>query len=1299
MKNINSKIALIMLLLATCVFDTSAQTPVATHGALSVTGNRITNQYGDTVSFAGNSMFWSNTGWEGAPFYNTSCVDWLQSDWNTTIVRAAMGVEENGGYLMDVTNKTRLKTVVDAAIANDMYVIIDWHSHHAENYQSQAIAFFQEMATTYGGYDNVIYEIYNEPLQVSWSNTIKPYATAVTAAIRAIDPDNLIVVGTPTWSQDVDVASLDPITGYSNIAYTLHFYAGTHGQSLRNKAITAMNNGIALFVTEWGTVDASGNGAVATTSVNEWTTFMCQNKLSHCNWSINDKNEGASALVVGTSPSGNWSANELTASGTLVKSIIQTWDANCSAQVTLANNDAGISTVSSPLGTICSDSIQPSIVLNNYGNLDLTSATINYNIDGGPNLTYTWNGNLTTGQSIIVNLPSQTVSTGTHTFNAFTVLPNGVVDSVGGNDLGSATFTSNGGGTMVELILSTDCWGSEVSWVLEDDSNNQIDTGSGYSNNSNGEVISTQYCLVDDCYNFTINDSYGDGMNGMLFGCSINGSYHILNLETGDTLASTLAVDAAYAYQELNSFCLPSGPACSLTATSNVVNESCVAMNDGAITVTPSAGAGPYVFTLGSSTNTTGVFDNLIPGSHAISVTDGNGCQATLLELVSAASSFGSVDSDQSICVGNQVSIGAYGGTSFVWYEGGGQIDNGNSTIVSPSVSSTYNVDITNGSCTESYSILVDVNSVPDATFTSVDFCQNSTNLISNVVTSGGIFSYNGSDGSSINTTNGIITNAVSGTNYSITYAVVDANGCSSQFSQAVNAIASPQIDAGLALSTCSGGTVILTAINPDNAQVSWDNNVTDNVVFTPISSQNYTVTAIQNGCSSTDVVLVQVLPLPSIDAGSNIQVCSGNQAVLTALNPDGAQVTWDNGVDDSVPFTPISSPLTYTVTADLNGCVASDNVVVTMINTPSVNAGMNQVVCEGETIVLIANNPDNANITWDNAVIDNVVFTPISSQIYTVTATQNGCSSTDDVSVQVTPLPSIGAGNNFAICAGNQAILSALNPDGAQIAWDNGVIDNVPFVPTSSPLICTVTAELNGCSASDTVVVTTINPPSVNAGMDQVICAGETITLSADNPDNANISWDNGILDGVLFSVQNGTTTYTATAELSGCVSTDVVIINGAAAPIVSGIVTHDNGTNSGSIDVTVVSGYTIVSTSWSNFETTEDIDNLAAGTYSIVVEDENGCETTETFVVNTSVGIPSQELSSLLVYPNPVRETINIEYEGEFQVKILDAGGRILIEKRGVDMISIDVSVLTSGAYILWLENSGEMIKITKV
>src|SRR5690606_20911152 len=98
-----------------------------------------------------------------------------------------------------------------------------------------------------------------------------------------------IIVGTPTWSQDVDKAANDPITGYDNIAYTLHFYAGTHGSSLRTKAQNALNKGIALFVTEWGAVNADGGGAVATSETNAWLKFLKDNHISHANWALNDK--------------------------------------------------------------------------------------------------------------------------------------------------------------------------------------------------------------------------------------------------------------------------------------------------------------------------------------------------------------------------------------------------------------------------------------------------------------------------------------------------------------------------------------------------------------------------------------------------------------------------------------------------------------------------------------------------------------------------------------------------------------------------------------------------------------------------------------------------------------------------------------------------------------------------------------------------------------------------------------------------------------------------------------------------
>ena len=297
-------------------------TVVDVHGLLQVNGNSIVDKNGDPVSFAGNSFFWSNDNWGGERYYEPEVVSWLKKDWNTTIVRAAMGVEDPGGYLDNRTaNKNRVKTIVDAAIDEGLYVIIDWHSHHAEDNTNEAVLFFQEMAELYGEHDNVIYELYNEPLDISWTNIIKPYAVSVIAAIRAIDPDNLIVVGTPEWSQRVDLAAADPITGFSNIAYTLHFYTIYHQQWLRDRANAALDDGIALFVTEWGSIGYS----LVDPEANKWMTWCFDNKISHCNWAVNDKEEEWSILVPGASTSGGWGNDDLTDAGKLAKNIIMNW--------------------------------------------------------------------------------------------------------------------------------------------------------------------------------------------------------------------------------------------------------------------------------------------------------------------------------------------------------------------------------------------------------------------------------------------------------------------------------------------------------------------------------------------------------------------------------------------------------------------------------------------------------------------------------------------------------------------------------------------------------------------------------------------------------------------------------------------------------------------------------------------------------------------------------------------------------------------------------------------------------------
>jgi endoglucanase len=301
--------------------------PVTEHGLLRTEGSKIVGTHGRPVSLAGNSFFWSQ--WMGR-FYNADAVNWLKQDWKAGIVRVAIGIEY-GGYLeQPAAEVAKIVAVVDAAIAADLYVIIDWHDHRAHERTAAAVAFFERMARRYGHHPHVIYEIYNEPLRVSWSKDVKPYAETVIAAIRAIDPDNLIVVGSPRWSQDVDLAADDPISD-PNVAYALHFYAGTHKQALRNKAVKALQKGLALFVTEWGTCSSNGDGRVDAKSTEEWMAFMREWNLSHCNWAVSDKKEAASIVIPGAAPGGKWADSDLTESGRLVRGWIRGWSEQSSA--------------------------------------------------------------------------------------------------------------------------------------------------------------------------------------------------------------------------------------------------------------------------------------------------------------------------------------------------------------------------------------------------------------------------------------------------------------------------------------------------------------------------------------------------------------------------------------------------------------------------------------------------------------------------------------------------------------------------------------------------------------------------------------------------------------------------------------------------------------------------------------------------------------------------------------------------------------------------------------------------------
>lgn len=311
----------IVLILYSCTFEPPA---VKKFGHLKVTGSTLCDYRGNPVQLKGMS---SHKLQHFGRFMNVDTFRWLRDVWKCSVVRAALYTSEHG-YISNFKNKLKEKVIeiVEAAIKIDIYVIIDWHilSDGDPNiYKEESKDFFIEMATTFGEYPHVIYEICNEPngKTVTWKDKIKPYAEYIVPAIREIDPDNIIIVGTGNWSQDIHDAAEDSLD-YENIMYTCHFYAGTHTAWLRNRVKECITgkykNIIPVFITEWGTTNHTGNGILYKEEASAWISFMAENNISWVNWSLSDMPESSAALLPGASYTGGWPMDTLSESGTFV---------------------------------------------------------------------------------------------------------------------------------------------------------------------------------------------------------------------------------------------------------------------------------------------------------------------------------------------------------------------------------------------------------------------------------------------------------------------------------------------------------------------------------------------------------------------------------------------------------------------------------------------------------------------------------------------------------------------------------------------------------------------------------------------------------------------------------------------------------------------------------------------------------------------------------------------------------------------------------------------------------------------
>lgn len=287
-------------------------------GALQVIGTQLCDKNGKPVQLRGISTH----GLAWFPDYvNNSLFKQFREEWNVNVMRLAMYTHEYGGYCSGGDQEELKKLVkkgVKYATDNDMYVIIDWHVLNEQNpntYKEDAKAFFKEMSKEFADSDNVLYEICNEPNGgTSWSD-IKEYANEIIPIIRENNSDAVIIVGTPNWSQYVDQAASDPIAGYDNIMYALHFYAATHKQWLRDTLTAAIENGLPIFVTEYGICDASGSGSIDETEANNWVNTMDQYDVSYVAWNLSNKDETSSIIRSSCNKTSGLEISDLSDSG------------------------------------------------------------------------------------------------------------------------------------------------------------------------------------------------------------------------------------------------------------------------------------------------------------------------------------------------------------------------------------------------------------------------------------------------------------------------------------------------------------------------------------------------------------------------------------------------------------------------------------------------------------------------------------------------------------------------------------------------------------------------------------------------------------------------------------------------------------------------------------------------------------------------------------------------------------------------------------------------------------------------
>jgi hypothetical protein len=420
-------------------------------------------------------------------------------------------------------------------------------------------------------------------------------------------------------------------------------------------------------------------------------------------------------------------------------------------------------------------------------------------------------------------------------------------------------------------------------------------------------------------------------------------------------------------------------------------------------------------------------------------------------------------------------------------------------------------------------------------------------------------------------------------------------------------------VNAGPNLNSCNGSPVTLNATGAST--YIWSPNIANGSTFIPSINQTFTVTGFDaNNCSAWDQTDVQLQQF-TIDAGTNQSICQGNSTSLTASG--ASTYSWNNNVTNGQSFVPTQSGY-YTVSAtNGQGCVATDSLLLTVNPLPNINAGADTVICGGASVLFNASGAQS--YSWNNGVQNGQSSQITSTNTFVVSGTSaNGCLGLDSFMVIVNPIPNINAGPDVYACQGTPITLTAVG--GINLQWNNGIQDGIPFLPISAGTYVVTGMSNDGCYGSDTLTLNYGNLPDLDAGPDQTICNGESVTLTGSG--GIFMYWNNGVADGVPFN-PTSTGSYVLTGSSNdGCVTTDTVFVN-------------VNTSSSASITATGIDSYTINGQTYTS-----------SGTYTQTIPNAVGCDSILTINLTLDfTGIQEQDKQLFVLYPNPAAQTLFIQ------------------------------------------------------